>query len=241
MVTKEELKKIILCNYKEAKDVFDEIEERKEDLDDDFNEFCGDYAALYNKNFLNHLTLKHSYCRCLYLPEYGDCEFRCVTNSHGNYCRTLNCSRCRNEVECVYESTCIPQKTRRKQKFCMECLSSLHGINNDLINSQVNSHEMDEYDVREFYHTDFEKLMYSYEYETFDDFPLFSRLTQKLDADEEYFETLLKKRKRNSSVSLFEGENEFYEHDKIYVADFDVLSTLIFCLEKKGLSSFLIL
>lgn len=237
MLTKEELKQIIIHNYKEAKDVFDEIEERKKDLDDDFNEFCEDYAGLYNRNFLNHLTLKHSYCRCLYLPEYGECEFRCVTNSHGNYCRTLNCSRCRNEVEYVYESTCIPQKTRRKQKFCMECLSSLHGVNIDLINSQVNSHEMDDYDVYEFYHTDFNKIVFLHEY--FEEIPLFSRLTKKLEAEGEYFDSLLKK--RNPSLTLFEGENEFYEHDKIYVADFDVLSTLIFCLERKGLSSFLIL
>lgn len=237
MVTKEELKQIILCNYKIAKDVFDEIEEKKEDSNDYFNEFCGDYAFLCNKNFLKHLELQHSHCRCLFLPEYGDCEFRCVTDSHSNYSRILKCSRCRNEVEYVYESTCIPQKTRRKQKFCMECLSSLHGIDTDLINSQVNSHEMDDCDVDNFYRGDFENLMFLHE--SFEEIQHFSRLMKKMEVDEEYFDNLLQDRNPNSS--LFHDENEFYEHDKIYVADFDVLSTLIFCMERKGLSSFLIL
>jgi hypothetical protein len=96
---------------------------------------------------------------------------------------------------------------------------------------------MDEYDVHEFYHTDFDKIVFLHE--SFEEIPLFSRLMKKLEAEEEYFENLLKK--RNPSLTFFEGEDEFYEHNKIYVADFDVLSTLIFCLERKGLSSFLIL
>jgi hypothetical protein len=240
MLTDKELRKIILSNYENAKAIIDGLEEENEVLENEFDSFCEYYAELFNKNFIKHLAFKHCYCLG-FDADSEKCEFKCVTKEHNNYKKTVKCSQCSNECKSVYESTCIPKKTRSEKRYCMKCLSGLHEIDTDLIVSQVESHEMDEFDVSRFFQADFEKLMYSYEYETFDDFPLFSRLTLKLIADEEYFEKVLKKRKRNPSLSLFEGENEFYEHDKMYVADFDVLSTLIFCLERKGLSSFLIL
>lgn len=117
---------------------------------------------------------------------------------------------------------------------CIEC-PYLHNIK-----CRQHRDKKDEYNKN---FTDFRRQQIKYlrvhrfQYNCFNEIPMFWRLEKKIKADKDYFQQLYVT--KNYGYLVFEGKN--YDPKNIYVADFDVLSTLLFCLERRGFSTFFML
>lgn len=242
MLTKSKLREIITTNYDVAKKIFKEEEERLLNMDSDFNDFFDNMRQNCNELYTFYADLNYSRCvEKIHSPPRIDLcsffDFHCVRYSKDDK-YAFTCPRCERQDQRLYKSICFLHKDERKTGLCEHCLFLLHDM--DFYRHQISIEEYNLFfdNFRDHMKRELKKIWF--QYHRFKDIPLYSRLAQKLIADKEYFKHLYDI--KNYGYLVFkDNDDNVYHPKKIYVVDFDVLSTLIFCLEKRCLSSFLIL
>jgi hypothetical protein len=226
MQTEEEVRAYIRNNWLIAKQVVGEINETIEDLGNDFNNICHDFDD--NLEATTRIFALMKFHPCIVFDPYGKPRVKAL-----KFHRTRDFNAYHGCFECNKSAYELVTCACRQQRRCMNCLLNFHKVTFDYENYYDYDKNYKKWRlVKDMFAMDFLDAKSAKNLNETN--TSFFRLLRKIQADNKYFNIF--KSARSDFPFL---DQESYDMFRVYIADDDAISTLIYCFERKNIDALL--